>query len=160
MASSQGTQSSKMSKREETLAFIEAYKSLPELCNAESKHYTKKVKRATAYDTLNDSLFLSAIVTRTRRHIALTPQKTDKLDGKPVLCQKTFNSVFRSVFLHRKIAQFNLECIRPFSNVCDLPTGQFYVHSIQDTKHWGKFILREQEKAIFKFNYCFNCTHV
>jgi hypothetical protein len=45
------------------------------------------------------ALFLSAIVTRTRRHIELT-KKTDKPDGKPALCQRTFSSVFRAVFLH------------------------------------------------------------
>ena len=45
------------------------------------------------------ALFLSTIVTRTRRHTELT-QKTDKPDGKPVLCQRTFSSVFRALFLH------------------------------------------------------------
>jgi hypothetical protein len=45
------------------------------------------------------ALFLSAIVTRTRRHTELT-KKTDKLDGKPVLCQRTFSSVVGAVFLH------------------------------------------------------------
>jgi len=29
-----------------------------------------------------------------------TDQKTDKPEGKPVLCQRTFSSVFRAVFLH------------------------------------------------------------
>jgi hypothetical protein len=43
--------------------------------------------------------FLSTIVTRTRRHTELT-KKTDTPDGKPVLCQRTFSSVFRAVFLH------------------------------------------------------------
>ena len=42
-------------------------------------------------------LFLSTIVTRTRRHTELT-QKTDKPGGKPVVCQRTFISVFRAVF--------------------------------------------------------------
>jgi hypothetical protein len=39
-------------------------------------------------------LFLSTVVTRTptRRHTELT-KKTDKPDGKPVLCQRTFSSV-------------------------------------------------------------------
>jgi len=40
----------------------------------------------------------STTVTRTRRHTELT--KTDKPDRKPVLCQRTFSSVFRAVFLH------------------------------------------------------------
>jgi len=45
------------------------------------------------------ALFLSTIVTRTRRHTELTKKKkTDKRDGKPVLCQRTFSSVFRAVF--------------------------------------------------------------
>jgi len=45
------------------------------------------------------ALFLSTIVTRTRRHAELT-KKTDKPDGKPVLCQRTFSTVFRAGFLH------------------------------------------------------------
>jgi hypothetical protein len=45
------------------------------------------------------ALFLSTIVTRTRRHTELT-KRTDKTDGKPVLCQRTFSPVFRAVFLH------------------------------------------------------------
>ena len=43
------------------------------------------------------ALFLSKIVTRTRRHKQLT-NKTDKTDGKPVLSQRTLSSVFRAVF--------------------------------------------------------------
>jgi hypothetical protein len=43
------------------------------------------------------ALFLSTIVTRTRRHTELI-KKTDKPDGKPVLCQRTFSSDFRAVF--------------------------------------------------------------
>jgi len=45
------------------------------------------------------ALFLSTIVTRTRRHTKLT--KSDKSDGKPVLCQRTFSSVLRAVFFLR-----------------------------------------------------------
>jgi len=45
------------------------------------------------------ALFLSTIVTRTRRHTELI-LKTDKPDGKTVLCQKTFSSVLPAVFLH------------------------------------------------------------
>ena len=40
------------------------------------------------------ALFLSTTVTRTRRHTELTKILTDKPDGKPVLCQRTFSSVF------------------------------------------------------------------
>ena len=43
------------------------------------------------------ALFLSTIVTRTRRHTEVI-KKTDKLDGKIVLCQRTFSSGFRAVF--------------------------------------------------------------
>jgi hypothetical protein len=43
------------------------------------------------------ALFLSITVTRTRRHTERT-KKTGKLDGKPVLCHRTFRSVFRAVF--------------------------------------------------------------
>jgi hypothetical protein len=46
--------------------------------------------------------FLSTKVTRTRRHIELT-KKPDKPDGKPVLCQRTFSSVFRAVFYTVKL---------------------------------------------------------
>ena len=42
-------------------------------------------------------LFLTTIVTRTRRHTELAKKKTDKHGGKPVLCQRTFSSVFRAV---------------------------------------------------------------
>jgi hypothetical protein len=48
------------------------------------------------------ALFLSTIVTRTRRHKELT-KKTDKPDGQPVLCQRTFSSVFRAVFFLVKL---------------------------------------------------------
>jgi len=44
------------------------------------------------------ALFLSTIVTRTKRHTKLT--KPDKPDEKSVLCQGTFSSVVRAVFLH------------------------------------------------------------
>jgi hypothetical protein len=42
------------------------------------------------------ALFLSTIVTRTRRHTELT-KKTDNPDGKPVLYHRIFSSVFRAV---------------------------------------------------------------
>jgi len=44
------------------------------------------------------ALFLSTIVPRTRRHTELGGKKTDKPYGKPVLCQRTFSSVFHAVF--------------------------------------------------------------
>jgi len=43
------------------------------------------------------ALFLSTVITSKRRHTELT-KNTDKPDGKPVLCQRTFSSVFRAVF--------------------------------------------------------------
>ena len=46
------------------------------------------------------ALFLSTIVTRTRTHTELTKKKTDKHFEKPMLCQRTFRSVFRAVFLY------------------------------------------------------------
>ena len=49
------------------------------------------------------ALLLSTTVTRTRRHTELTKILTDKTDGKPVLCQITFSSVFRSVFYTVKL---------------------------------------------------------
>jgi hypothetical protein len=58
------------------------------------------------------ALFLSTIVTRTIRHTELT-KKMKNLMGKPVLCQRTFSSVFRAVFYTVKTAQFNLECMGP-----------------------------------------------
>jgi len=57
--------------------------------------YSNRVKKAAAYDTK---------VTRTRRNTELKgekkrkEEKTDKPDGKPVLCQRTFSSALRSVF--------------------------------------------------------------
>jgi len=46
-----------------------------------------------------------------------TAKKTDNPNGKPVLCQRTFSSVFRAVFfffLHSWTPQFNLGCMGPF----------------------------------------------
>ena len=56
MASSQGIQPSKINKREATLAFIEAYRSLPELWDTENRNYSNRVKKAAAYDTLIEKL--------------------------------------------------------------------------------------------------------
>jgi hypothetical protein len=64
------------------------------------------------------ALFLSTIVTRTRRHTELT--KSGKPEGKPVLCQRTFSSVFRAVFYTVKLHSLTLsvwgplECMGPF----------------------------------------------
>jgi hypothetical protein len=48
------------------------------------------------------ALSSSTIVTRTRRHTELT-KKTDKPDGKPVLCQRAFSSDFLAVFYTVKL---------------------------------------------------------
>jgi len=93
MASSQDTQPSKINKREATLAFIESYRSLPELWD------TDNIMADVASKQQTTALFLFTIVTRTKRRTELT-KKTDKPDGKPVLCQRTFSSVFRAAFLH------------------------------------------------------------
>jgi hypothetical protein len=54
------------------------------------------------------AFFLSNIVTCTRRRTELK-KKSDKPDGKSVLCQRTFSSLFREDYLHSRTAQFNLE---------------------------------------------------
>jgi hypothetical protein len=55
-ASSGHTQPSKMNKREATLAFIEAYRLLPELWDTENRHYSNRVKKAAAYYNLIEKL--------------------------------------------------------------------------------------------------------
>jgi hypothetical protein len=52
----QGTQPPKINKREATLAFIEAYRSLRELWDTENRHYSNRVKKAEAYDCLIEKL--------------------------------------------------------------------------------------------------------
>jgi hypothetical protein len=94
MASSQGTQPSKINKTEATVVFTEAYRSLTQLL-----FFSDNIMADVASKQQTTALFLSTIVIRTRRHTELT-KKTDKPDGKPVLCQRTFSSVFRAVFLH------------------------------------------------------------
>ena len=59
--------------------------------------FSDKIMADVASKQQTTALFLSTTVTRTRRNTELT-KKTDKPDGKPVLCQKTFSSVFRAVF--------------------------------------------------------------
>jgi hypothetical protein len=48
------------------------------------------------------ALFLPTTITRTRRHTEMA-KKTDKPDGKTVLCQRTFSSDFRVVFYTLKL---------------------------------------------------------
>jgi hypothetical protein len=52
----QGSQPPKINKREATLAFIEAYRSLSELWDTENRHYSNRVKKAAAYDCLIEKL--------------------------------------------------------------------------------------------------------
>jgi hypothetical protein len=42
-----------------------------------------------------------------------------------VLCQRTFISVFRAVFLHSYTAQFNLVCMGPFTTLHKI---RYYAH--------------------------------
>jgi hypothetical protein len=60
------------------------------------------------------ALFLSTTVTRTRRHTELT-KKPDKRDEKPVLCQRTFSSVFRALLEQSLTVQFYWECMEPWN---------------------------------------------
>jgi hypothetical protein len=41
-------------------------------------------------------------------------KKTDNPDGKPLLCQRIFSSVFHAVFFYFLTAYFNLGCMGPF----------------------------------------------
>ena len=73
MASSQGIQPSKMNKREATLAFIEAYRTLPEIWDTENRHsFRINITADVASKHQRTALFLSTTVTRTRRHTELT----------------------------------------------------------------------------------------
>ena len=58
------------------------------------------------------ALFLSATVTRTRRHTELK-KKTDKPEEKPLLCQRTFISVYRAVFYTVKLLSLNYNVWSP-----------------------------------------------
>jgi hypothetical protein len=57
---------------------------------------------ASKQQTANDSL---ASIHHIHQHKKTyrTDKKTDKPDGKPVLCQRTFSSVFRAVFYTVKL---------------------------------------------------------
>jgi hypothetical protein len=71
MPSSQGTQPSKMDKRDATFAFTEVYRSLPELWD------TGNTMVDVASQQQTTALFLSTTVTRTRRHTELTKKMTN-----------------------------------------------------------------------------------
>ena len=61
--------------------------------------FSNKIMADVARKKQTTALFLSTIVTHTRRQIEFL-KKTDKHDRKPALCQRTFSSVFRAVFLN------------------------------------------------------------
>jgi hypothetical protein len=57
--------------------------------------------------------FLSTIVTRTIIYTELPKKKTNKPDGKPVLCQRTFHSVFCAFFYTVKLHSLAETLCRP-----------------------------------------------
>ena len=89
IASSQGTQPSKINKRQVNLEFILHF----------LFSFSDNIMADVASKQQTTALFLSTIVTCTRRHTELI-KKTDKPDGKPVLCQRTFSSVFCAVYFY------------------------------------------------------------
>jgi hypothetical protein len=74
MASFQGTQPSKMNKRGSTLGFIEAYRSLP---LGVIFFFSDNMLADVASKQQTTVLFLSAIVTRTRKRTELTKTLTN-----------------------------------------------------------------------------------
>jgi hypothetical protein len=58
--------------------------------------FSDKIMTDVASKQQTKASFLSTTVTRARRHTEL--KKTDKSGGKPVLCQRTFSSVFMQFF--------------------------------------------------------------
>jgi len=99
MASSQGTQPSKMNKREATLAFIEVYRSLSELWDTENRHYSYIVKKAAAYDILNDShAFIHNSYTQKKAH--RTDRQLTNLMGNLCCAREHSVQFFMQFFLH------------------------------------------------------------
>jgi hypothetical protein len=63
-----------------------------------TQHFTLSF-RMTLWQTANDSLvFIHHSHMHKKTH--KTDKKSGRPDGKPVLCQRTFSSVLRAVFLH------------------------------------------------------------
>jgi hypothetical protein len=93
-ASSQGTQPSKMNKREKDPhhIFLFKYHSLLHILRFLFL-FSYNIMTDVASKQQTTALFLSTTVTRTRRY-----KKLANMMGKPVLCQRTFSSVFRAVF--------------------------------------------------------------
>jgi len=100
MASSQGTSvsSNSFSRWASHVIFLFKYHFLLHILRF-LFFFSDNITADVASKQQTTDLFLSTIVTRTRKHTELT-KKTDKSDGKPVLCQRTSSSVFRTVFLH------------------------------------------------------------
>jgi hypothetical protein len=71
------------------------------------------------------ALFLSTIVTRKKD--TQNWQKTDKPDGKPALCQRTFSSVFRPVFYTVKLHSLTWSLWGPLQFPPVIATGS-YLH--------------------------------
>jgi len=95
MASSQGTPFSRSASHD---IFLFKYHFLLHILRF-LFYFSDNIIADVASKQQTTALFLSTTVTRTRRHTELT-RKTDKPDGKPVLCQRTFSSVFRAVFFY------------------------------------------------------------
>ena len=93
----QGTQPSKMNKREATIAWYIPFQVpfLTPYFTIFLIFFSDNILLDVASKQQTRDLFLSSMVTRTRTY--RTDQKTDKPDGKPVLCQRTLSSVFRVV---------------------------------------------------------------
>jgi hypothetical protein len=91
LTSSQGTQPSKMNKREATVAFIEVYRSLPELWDSTFHAF---------FSSFWITLWLVFVYHSNAQEDTQNWQKNWQTVGKPVLCQRTFSSVFHAFFLH------------------------------------------------------------
>jgi hypothetical protein len=147
MASSQGTQPSKMNKWEAALAFIEAHSSLPELWDTENKHYSNRVKKAAAYDT------------RTRRHTELTKKTWQPWWETCALPENIQFSFSCSIFLHSQTAQFNLERMWPLTHRVrtsgfSLPVALCYLENFR--KYFPNFhtSIREKKKSCSELLTC------
>jgi hypothetical protein len=59
------------------------------------------------------SVYLPTPLCHTQKKTHRTDKKTDKPGGKPVLCQRTFSSVFREVFYTVKLHSLTFFVIKP-----------------------------------------------
>jgi len=105
MASSQGTSvsSNSFSRWASHDIFLFKYHFLLHISRFLS-FFSDNIMTDVASKQQRTAMFLSTIVTRTRRHTKLTPtSKNDKPDGKPVLCQRIFSSVLLAVIYTVKL---------------------------------------------------------